>query len=143
MHELPVEYFHDNLGRPVFQRWNYLTEQALREYVYKYDILMGRRFQHTMAKIQKTEPGQGYHAWHYEATPSAPYRKLATMIYLNDNFDGGETEFLYQHCRIKPKVGKFVIFPCDWAWTHRGNPPLNNDKYIVTAWVEEYPTPGQ
>ena len=143
MHELPVEYFHDNLSRSVFQRWNYVTDQALREYVLKYDILTGRRFQHTMAKLQKTEPGQGYHAWHYEATPSAPYRKLATMIYLNDGFEGGETEFLYQHCRITPKAGKFVIFPCDWAWTHRGNPPLNKDKYIVTAWVEEYPTPGQ
>ena len=97
MHELPVEYFHDNLSRSIFQRWNYVTDQALREYVLKYDILVGRRFQHTMAKIQKTEPGQGYHAWHYESTPSVPYRKLATMIYLNDNFDGGETEFLYQH----------------------------------------------
>ena len=65
------------------------------EKVYKYDILMGRRFQHTMAKIQKAQPGQGYHAWHYEATPAAPYRKLAAMIYLNDTFEGGKTEFLY------------------------------------------------
>ena len=95
MHELPVEYFHDNLSRSIFRRWNYVTDQALREYVLKYDILVGRRFQHTMAKIQKTEPGQGYHAWHYESTPSAPYRKLATMIYLNDGFEGGETEFFY------------------------------------------------
>jgi len=143
VHELPYEYFHDNLSRRVYQRWNYLTDQALREYANKYDILMGRRFQHTLCKLQKTSPGEGYHAWHYESTPSSPYRKLVTMIYLNDNFEGGETEFLYQHFRVKPKAGKFVIFPCDWAWTHRGNPPLNNDKYIVTAWVEEYPTPGQ
>ena len=102
---------------------------------YKYDILMGRRFQHTMAKIQKTEPGQGYHAWHYEATPSAPYRKLATMIYLNDNFEGGETEFLYQSKRVEPKMGRLVICPTSFTHTHRGNPPLTGDKYMLNGWV--------
>ena len=136
MHELPVEYFHDNLSRSIFRRWNYLTDQALREYVLKYDILVGRRFQHTMAKIQKTEPGQGYHAWHYESTPSAPYRKLATMIYLNDGFEGGETEFLYQSRRVKPKQGTMVICPSSFTHTHRGNPPLTGDKYMINGWIE-------
>ena len=136
MHELPVEYFHDNLSRNIFRRWNYLTDQALREYVLKYDILVGRRFQHTMAKIQKTEPGQGYHAWHYESTPSAPYRKLATMIYLNDGFEGGETEFLYQSTRVKPVENTLVIFPAGYTHAHRGNPPLKGTKYLLTGWIE-------
>ena len=135
MHELPVEYFHDNLSRTIFRRWNYVTDQALREYVLKYDILVGRRFQHTMAKIQKTEPGQGYHAWHYESTPSAPYRKLATMIYLNDGFEGGETEFLYQNRRELPKQGDVLIFPAGYTHTHRGNPPIGGDKYLITSWA--------
>ena len=135
MHELPVEYFHDNLSRSIFRRWNYVTDQALREYVLKYDILVGRRFQHTMAKIQKTEPGQGYHAWHYESTPSAPYRKLATMIYLNDGFEGGETEFITLNRLIKPETGKVLCFPCNFMFPHKGNIPLSNDKYIVTAFV--------
>lgn len=139
VHELPIELFHDSLNRRVYQQWNNLCDQALRDYCNRYDILLGRKFQHTMCKIQKTQPGEGYHAWHYESTPNTPYRKLATMLYLNDDFEGGETEFLYQHYRVKPKAGKFVIFPCDWAWTHRGNPPLDKDKYIVTAWVEEFP----
>ena len=93
VHELPTEYFHDNLSRRVFQRWNYLTDQALREYCTKYDILMGRKFQHTMCKLQMTSPGEGYHAWHYESGPTTPYRKLVTMIYLNDNFEGVKLSF--------------------------------------------------
>ena len=34
MHELPVEYFHDNLSRTIFRRWNYVTDQALRAVSY-------------------------------------------------------------------------------------------------------------
>ena len=61
------------------------------------------------------------------------------MIYLNDDFENGETEFLYQQTRITPKEGKFIIFPCSWPWTHRGNPPIGGSKYIITSWIEEFP----
>lgn len=141
VHELPNEFFHDSLTKYRYQEWNRVTDLAMEEYCKKYEILGGRMFQHTMCKIQRTQPGQGYHQWHFESTTSTPYRRMVTMLYLNDGFGGGETEFLYQKCRIEPKAGKFVIFPCDWAWAHRGNPPLNGDKYIVTAWVEEFPNP--
>jgi hypothetical protein len=88
-------------------------------------------------KIQKTEPGQGYHVWHSEATNRGTCtRILAWNLYLNDVEEGGETEFIFQHIRIKPKAGTFVIFPAGFTHTHRGNPPLSNTKYIVTGWIE-------
>ena len=89
-------------------------------------------------KIQKTDPCQGYHTWHYEHG-SDPYnvnRVLAYMLYLNDVEDGGETEFLFQSFRIKPKVGTLLIWPAAFTHMHRGNPPLNETKYILTGWVE-------
>jgi len=58
------------------------------------------------------------------------------MVYLNDVEEGGETEFLYQHKRLKPEQGTLVIWPASFTHTHRGNPPLSNDKYIVTGWTE-------
>jgi len=114
------------------------------EYLETFSTLGRRRYLVYDCKLKKIPVAGGFHNWHYE-NGSIEYasRAFVIQLYLNDNFEGGETEFLYQHFRVKPKAGKFVIFPCDWAWTHRGNPPLNNDKYIVTAWVEEYPTPGQ
>ena len=54
--------------------------------------------------------------------------------------EGGETEFLYQHKRIKPEKGKLIIWPANFPFVHRGNPPLNQEKYILTSWLSaEYP----
>ena len=89
-------------------------------------------------KIQKTLPGEGYHMWHCENMNISPFinRVLAWTIYLNDVEEGGETEFLHQHKRVKPQQGTLCIFPAYYTHTHRGNPPLSNPKYIATGWVQ-------
>jgi hypothetical protein len=88
-------------------------------------------------KIQKTKIGGGYHNWHCESSDRGSSSRVAVFIaYLNDVDEGGETEFLYQHMRVKPETGKLVIFPAGYTHTHRGNPPLSNDKYIITGWIE-------
>jgi hypothetical protein len=88
-------------------------------------------------KIQKTKIGGGYHTWHCEnAEMKARNRILAFMVYLNDVNEGGETEFLYQKCRFKPEKNTLLVWPSQFTHIHRGNPPLSNDKYIITGWVE-------
>ena len=108
------------------------------EYANKYSILheLAQHQTYNM-KIQKTKPGQGYHQWHCEnGNRQTGNRVLAWTIYLNDDFEAGETEFLYQQYRYKPSKGDVVIFPAAFTHTHRGNPPIGGDKYIITGWVE-------
>lgn len=109
-----------------------------KEYAEKYSIL-GEIGAHSnpVVKIQKTLPGGGYHLWHCEVNDIDSCRRiLVWTLYLNDDFEGGETEFLYQHKRIKPKTGTLVIWPAGFTHVHRGNPPLSGVKYIITGWVE-------
>lgn len=88
-------------------------------------------------KVQRTSPGQGYHVWHFEASDRhVGHRFMAYILYLNDVQDGGETEFLYQKKRVHPQQGRLVVFPASFTHTHRGNPPLSGDKYILTGWLE-------
>jgi hypothetical protein len=88
-------------------------------------------------KIQKTEPGQGYHTWHCEVNGLDSCRRLlAWTLYLNDVEEGGETEFIHQHMRVKPKQGTLAIWPATFTHIHRGNPPISNAKYIITGWIE-------
>ena len=108
------------------------------DYMVEYPLL--KELQHHtffQGKIQKTKKSQGFHRWHFErGSRDVFYRMVVYMIYLNDVEDGGETEFLYQSKRIKPKTGTVVLFPATYTHTHRGNPPLTCNKYIVTGWVE-------
>jgi len=50
-------------------------------------------------------------------------RILILMVYLNDNFNGGETVFPVLGDQIKPVKGRLLMFPPTWTYLHRGNPP--------------------
>jgi hypothetical protein len=91
-------------------------------------------------KIQKTLPTEGYHMWHYEYETDSPTPRIVVWsIYLNDVEEGGETEFLHQSKRIKPKKGSILMWPAGYTHIHRGNPPLSGEKYIVTGWMVAQP----
>ncbi|MBV8501048.1 MAG: 2OG-Fe(II) oxygenase [Paucibacter sp.] len=82
----------------------------------------------------------GYPYWHSEQYPSrdnseALHRAVLWSIYLNDEFEDGETEFLYQGRKITPRTGSLLIAPGGFTHTHRGNRPRGGDKYIATSWV--------
>lgn len=143
-------FSNDMTGRPktdeLWMHWNQIVLPFSHEfwnsiypkYADVYGILQEGTGQFALEdmKVQRTEVGGGYHVWHYEASSrvQAP-RNLAWTLYLNDIEEGGETEFLYQSVRVKPKKGTFVLFPTGFTHTHRGNPPLSNVKYIMTGWT--------
>jgi len=82
----------------------------------------------------------GYPYWHCELYPKDAscetlHRTLLWTIYLNDGFDAGETEFLYQQRKIVPRAGSLLIAPSAFTHTHRGNTPTGADKYIATSWL--------
>lgn len=113
-----------------------VTDQCIKKYLEKYGVLSENKLMMKDVKIQRTSVGGGFHKWHYEANPlEYTDRVLVTQLYLNDNFDGGETEFLYLHKRIKPEKGSVIIYPAGFTHTHRGNPPLTGEKYIITGWI--------
>lgn len=88
-------------------------------------------------KTQLIRAGEGYHVWHYESPDRLSCQRiLVFMLYLNTVEEGGETEFLYYKKRIKPVEGRLLLWPANFTHTHRGNPPLKEDKYIVTGWLE-------
>ncbi len=110
----------------------------LPEYVGRFPILQHKNLGNMDAKGQRTKPSGGFHTWHYEADNGISYdRILVWTLYLNDDFDAGETEFLYKQLRVKPKTGRFVMWPAGFLHTHRGNPPIGGDKYIMTGWITD------
>lgn len=79
---------------------------------------------------------ESYSAWHCEACGgSSGDRAFVFVVYLNDDFEGGETEFMYQKHKEKPGVGKVVFFPAGYTHTHRGAMVMKGTKYIATGWI--------
>lgn len=118
------------------QRFGTLADDLLQ-------ILIRKTLRPGNINLQKYISDQGgYPYWHCELYPKAGdaqsetlHRTLLWTIYLNDAFDEGETEFLYQRCKIRPTTGSLLIAPAAFTHTHRGNMPRNGDKYIATSWV--------
>ena len=99
-----------------------------------YPFLKNFHYHSTTCLLQKTKPTEGYHDWHSESNNIAcANRTLVWSVYFNDLEDSGETEFLYQKKKIKPKAGRVLIFPGSFTHLHRGNPPYEA-KYIATGW---------
>ena len=104
------------------------------------DGLVAKVFRPGGINLQKYVAGQGgYPYWHSEQYPkrdggAALHRALLWTIYLNDGFEAGETEFLYQRRKVAPRTGSLLIAPTAFTHTHRGNRPEGGDKDIATSW---------
>ncbi|MFT4247126.1 MAG: 2OG-Fe(II) oxygenase [Pseudomonas sp.] len=82
----------------------------------------------------------GYPYWHCELYPRDPtaetlHRHLLWTLYLNEEFEQGETEFLFQQRKARPRTGSLLIAPTAFTHTHRGNRPVGGDKFIATSWI--------
>lgn len=86
--------------------------------------------------IVKYSSDKGYFDWHYDRLDGDALRTrrvFSCIVYLNDNFEEGETDFKF--LKIKPETGKILFFPSHWQYMHKGCVPINGDKYIVTTWL--------
>ena len=98
-------------------------------------------------QIQKTSVDENY-GWHVDSSINGNLKhlrdnlyeygtRIATyIIYLNDNFEGGQTQFFNDEtCGIIPEKGKLMFFPANDLYTHRGDVVTQGAKYIMTGWM--------
>ena len=68
--------------------------------------------------------------WHTDS--SSEYKFLVSFIlYLNDDFVGGDTLFLNDGLKVKPKKGSVLMFPCGPYFVHKSTPIKSGMKHIV------------
>ena len=105
------------------------------QYLLDYSVLGCGKFLMYDVKAKRIPIGGGFHKWHYEnAAYQTANRSFVIQAYLNTVENGGETEFLYQNKRINAVQGTVLIWPAGYTHVHRGNPPIGQDKYILTTW---------
>jgi hypothetical protein len=73
-------------------------------------------------------------------------RILTFLLYLNDDFAGGETEFPLAGIRHKGRKGDALFFwnvhpdgNLDRETLHAGLPPTHGEKWLLSQWVRNKP----
>ena len=143
IHTTPFEKRFDDFSID-FKRWDFLGDEFYQRmstlipyYLDEYAVLNHTKSSLYDIKMKKAYPGGGFHKWHYDNSNFlGSHRFLVILVYLNDNFSGGETEFLYLGQRVQPKKGTMIVWPAGFTHTHRGNPPLDGPKYTIRSWVQ-------
>lgn len=58
-------------------------------------------------------------------------RRLSMVIYLNDDYEGGEISFTKFRMTLKPKAGTLVLFPSTEEYSHAAQPVVAGTKYAL------------
>lgn len=73
-------------------------------------------------------------------------RTHTVLIYLNEDFHGGETDFRKWNVCVPPKKGQMIMFKNvhadgspDWNSVHCGKPILQGKKWLLSVWFREKP----
>ncbi|MDB5439145.1 MAG: hypothetical protein JWM33_1572, partial [Caulobacteraceae bacterium] len=84
------------------------------------------------------------------ASPLGNYgqRLMTLLVYLNEAYEGGETDFPLLNFKFRGKTGEALL----WRNTtddrelhqmslHAGLPPSSGEKWVISQWIREFPLP--
>ena len=66
-----------------------------------------------------------------------PFRDYTSLVYLNDDFEGGEFYFDNQKLRLKPKKGLLVCFTGGMRHFHGVGKVVSGERFTMPAWYSE------
>jgi predicted 2-oxoglutarate/Fe(II)-dependent dioxygenase YbiX len=84
--------------------------------------------------ILKYENGTHYKQ-HHDCGGLHKDRVVSILIYLNDDYVGGELEFPLFNVKYKPKAGDIILFPSNYTFSHIAHPVTEGTKYCVVSWM--------
>lgn len=62
-------------------------------------------------------------------------RDVSMLIYLNNDFEGGELSFYKLNYQVKPKAGSVVLFPSDHRFLHQAETVKKGVRYAIVSWA--------
>lgn len=123
----------NKLMQNLHNQFNMLLLAATSTYVNQYNIY--ESLQHEPYNILKYSGGQHYKS-HYDGG-SQVGRCISAIVYLNNDYDGGELEFPNFKVKIKPEPGMLILFPSNFAYSHVAHPVTNGTKYALVTWIRD------
>jgi predicted 2-oxoglutarate/Fe(II)-dependent dioxygenase YbiX len=110
---------------------NLIADKALEEYFSEYTFARANLKGRERPNILKYVKG-GFLPPHQDHGVST--RALSVLIYLNDDYEGGEISFPISNITIKPKAGSVVLFPSNFLYVHTISDIVSGTRYSIPAW---------
>jgi prolyl 4-hydroxylase len=97
-------------------------------------------------QVLRYQGGQQYRPHLDGVAGDANQRMLTALVYLNDGYAGGETQFVRIGLTFRGGKGDALIFAnalpdgsCDARALHAGLPVLSGEKYLASRWIRARP----
>lgn len=94
---------------------------------------------HEPYNLLKYSGGQEYKQHYDSGTEMA--RIISAVVYLNDDYVGGEIEFPHFNLKIKPQAGMLILFPSNFTYAHIAHPVTSGSKYNLVTWIRDREAP--
>ena len=62
-------------------------------------------------------------------------RRVSTVYYANDAYEGGEISFKNFGISYKPKANEMLVFPSNYVYMHSVNPVISGTRYAIVSWL--------
>lgn len=108
-----ILYRQDKFGTEILDDIEPLND-LLKEYCKDYDVEL---WDYERSRAMIYDPGCFFDA-HKDDTLKV-YRRVSTVFYINDDYEGGEISFPFLNITIKPKANQFLIFPSAYLFVHK------------------------
>lgn len=59
------------------------------------------------------------------------------VYYPNDDYEGGELEFIHFGVKIKPKAGQLFMFPSGFSYEHKVYPVVSGTRITMVSFFNE------
>ena len=97
-------------------------------YPYSGRAIKGREFEINLLRYTKG----GHLPAHQDQGISS--RLVSSVMYLNDDYQGGEIEFVHYGLKIKPPAGSIIFFPSNYLAVHEIAEVTSGTRYALPHW---------
>jgi Rps23 Pro-64 3,4-dihydroxylase Tpa1-like proline 4-hydroxylase len=111
---------------------NEVVSKYLDDYAAEHEI---KDLELQQYKLVRYTEGQHF-AEHSDRGDLVPSRRVSMVIYLNDDYSGGELSFTKFGATIKPQANSLMLFPSTEEYSHAALPVISGVKYsLIGFWI--------
>ena len=116
-----------------------LLDECVEEYIDRYTFYGEILSQKSDYTLMRYDEGSFYKEHigvsNAEDDDDCSHRKIAIYVFLNDSYEGGELNFIYQNIEVKPEKGDVIIFDCGALHPHECKEVTSGTKYMICNWL--------